>query len=311
MGNKNETVETRQTTEPWREAIPQLRDIMGQAGNLFGSSNSTLQGRNVGQSYGMGMDAISNMFSGGGNLQSLSDTANGNYLDVTNSPQWGSMKGGVQDAVNSQFSMAGRTGSPAHAGVMTQELGNLAGRLYDSERGRQLNSASQLGQFQMGGLQALPGMYDFGNADIDSLWKNLARYSTIGTQIGGMGGVQTGETPDNSSSDWQQGISAALSLASMFAGSDINSKTDIAQADDAAFLEAIRAIPAYTYRYKIGAGDNGAEPRVGPMAQDWAAQFGGDGTVIPMPQMIGAMFAAIKAIATRLETLEAKADVAR
>lgn len=310
MGKKDETVETKQTTQPWQEALPQLKDILGRSQGLFNSSNTMLEGRNVGESYDMGMGALGNMFRGTGPLSALSDTASGNYLDVTNSPQWGSMIGGIQDAVNSQFSMAGRTGSPAHAGVMTQELGNLAGRLYDSERQRQLGAAGQLGQFQMGGLQALPGMYDFGNADIDNLWKNLARYSAIGTQIGGMGGTQTGEQPDNSSSDWQQGIGAALSLASLFAGSDRNSKIDIEQADDAAFLEAIKAIPAYTYRYKIGAGDDGAQPRVGPMAQDWAAQFGGDGKVIPMPQMLGAMFAAIKAIATRLDKLEA-AHVAR
>ena len=217
MGSKNETTTTSQTTQPWKEAIPQLKDIMGQAGSLFGSSNSTLQGRDNTQSYNQGMGALGNLFSGGGNLSALSDTANGNYLDVTHSPQWGSMVGGIQDAVNSQFSMAGRTGSPAHQGVMTSELGKLAGQLYDTERNRQLSSASQLGQFTQGGLSALPGMYDFGNADTDALWKNLARYSTIGTQIGGMGGTQTGTQPNNSSSDAQQGIGAILSLAAMFA----------------------------------------------------------------------------------------------
>lgn len=304
MGSKNETVETRQTTEPWKEAIPQLKDIMGRAGNLFGSTNSQLQGRDVQPFFNQGMGAVNNLFTGGGNLSALTDTAGGNYLDVTNSPQWGSMVGGIQDAVNSQFSMAGRTGSPAHAGVMTKELGNLAGQLYDSERQRQLGAASQLGGFMQGGLGALPGMYDFGNADIDNLWKNLARYSTIGTQIGGMGGTQTGTQPDDSPSGLQQGIGAALSLAAMFS-SDREAKTDIQPVDDAAILDAIKQTPSFTYRYKIGAGDDGAEPRVGPMAQDWASQFGGDGKVIPMPQMIGAMFAAIKAIATRLDKLEA------
>lgn len=217
MDDKDKTTETKQTTTPWDKAIPHLTDIMNNAGNLFGSSNSALQGRNVQPFFNQGMGAVNTLMNGTGPLSALSDTAGGNYLDVTNSPQWGSMVGGIQDAVNSQFSMAGRTGSPAHAGVMTQELGNLAGRLYDSERSRQLGAAGQLGQFQMGGLQALPGMYDFGNADIDNLWKNLARYSAIGTQIGGMGGTQIGEQPDNGPSDLQQGIGAALSLAAMFA----------------------------------------------------------------------------------------------
>ena len=302
--SKDQTTTTSQTTQPWKEVIPQFQDILGQSGQLFGRTNSFLNNRDVSPYVSQGMGAINTLMSGTGPLAALSDTAGGNYLDVTNSPQWGSMVGGIQDAVNSQFSMAGRTGSPAHAGVMTKELGNLAGQLYDSERQRQLGAASQLGGFMQGGLGALPGMYDFGNADIDNLWKNLARYSTIGTQIGGMGGTQTGTQPDDSPSGLQQGIGAALSLAAMFS-SDRDAKTDIQPVDDAAILDAIKQTPSFTYSYKIGAGDDGAEPRVGPMAQDWASQFGGDGKVIPMPQMIGAMFAAIKAIATRLDKLEA------
>lgn len=192
--SKDQTTTTSQTTQPWQEAIPQLKDIMGRAQGLFNSSDTALRGRDVSPFVNQGMNAITTLMGGTGPLSALSDTASGNYLDVTNSPQWGSMIGGIQDAVNSQFSMAGRTGSPAHAGVMTQELGNLAGRLYDSERGRQLGAAGQLGGFLQSGMGALPGMYDFGNADIDNLWKNLARYSSIGTTMGQMGQQSTGET---------------------------------------------------------------------------------------------------------------------
>ncbi len=197
--SKDQTTTTSQTTQPWKEAIPQLQDILGQSGQLFGRTNAFLNNRDVSPFVNQGMGAINTLMTGTGPLSALSDTAEGDYLDVTNSPQWGSMVGGIQDAVNSQFSMAGRTGSPAHAGVMTKELGNLAGRLYDSERSRQLGSAGQLGGFLQSGMSAIPGMYGFGTADQDELWKNLARYSGIGTQIGSMGGTSNGKqtTPTN------------------------------------------------------------------------------------------------------------------
>lgn len=220
MDSKDQTTTTSQTTQPWQEAIPQLKDIMSKAGSLFGSSNATLQGRDVTPSYNQGMGALNNLISGGGNLSALTNTANGDYLDVTHSPQWGSMVGGIQDAVNSQFSMAGRTGSPAHAGVMTSELGKLAGQLYDSERSRQLGSAGQLGSFMQSGASALPGMYDFGNADTNALWNNLARYAGIGTSIGSLGGQSNGTqtTPGPSPLSSILGIGSSLMGMGAFDG---------------------------------------------------------------------------------------------
>ena len=158
--------ETTQTTQPWAPAQGQLKDILGQAGGLFGKGQSFLNDRMAGgnpladQSTGL-----------------LSDLLGGNTLDVTNSPAWGSLVGGVQDAVNSQFSAHGRTGSPAHAGVMTGELGKLAGSLWDRERGR-----------QMQGIGMAPGVYNFGNAGLDDLWQNLSRYSGLTSGIAGLGG---------------------------------------------------------------------------------------------------------------------------
>ena len=231
--SKDQTTTTSQTTQPWKEAIPQLQDILGQSGQLFGRTNSFLNNRDVSPYVSQGMGAINTLMSGTGPLSALSDTAGGDYLDVTNSPQWGSMKGGIQDAVNSQFSIAGRTGSPAHAGVMTKELGNLAGRLYDSERGRQLGAASQLGGFLQSGMGAIPGMYGFGTADQDELWKNLARYSQIGTQIGSMGGTMNGKqtTPGPNPLSQLLGIGASImgmgGFGDLFGGGDYGTAEDI------------------------------------------------------------------------------------
>ena len=194
-GKDSETKETTQaTTAPWAPAQGTLKDILGQAGSLYGQGQSALGGRSVDDLYGQSTNALGNLFSGSGPLSNLSSTANGDFLDVTHSPLWGSMTGGIQDAVNSQFSEAGRTGSPAHAGVMTSELGKLAGQLYGQERQNQLSASNSLGNFMQNGISAAPSVYDFGNADLNSLWQNLSRYASVGQGIAGLGGQSNSTT---------------------------------------------------------------------------------------------------------------------
>jgi len=306
---KDDTVETKQTTDPWAPAQPALKNILGQAGSLFNQGKSELGNRDVSGLYGQATGALSTLFGGTGPLSNLSATAEGDFLNNNpyRSEMFSALSGDVTDAVNSAMSGAGRTGDPVHTAQLTKELGKLGSQIYyddySRERQNQLGAGGQLGSFLSQATSQAPGVYDFGNADLDALWKNLARYSTVGQSIGGMGGTQVGTQPDNSPSGLQQGIGAALSLASLF--SDRNAKTDIREADEDAVLSAIRDMPMFNYRYKPGGGDGGAEPRLGPMAQDWSRTFGGDGTTIPMPQVIGAMLTAIKALARRVETLEA------
>ena len=180
-------------TEPWGPAQNALKGILGESSNLYSGGLDFLKGR---------FDQGNPLFESSANT--LGSLISGDTLDVTSSPMWGSMKGGIQDAVNSQFSLAGRTGSPAHAGVMTSELGKLAGNLWGQERGRQLQ-----------GIGMAPGVYQFGNAGLDDIWQNLARYSQIAQGIGGMGGTQTGQ--DQGPSGAQQGIGSIIALASLFA----------------------------------------------------------------------------------------------
>lgn len=185
--------ETTQRTEPWGPAQNALKSIIPEGANLYQGGLDFLKGR-AGEGNPL-QQSSSNM---------LGSLLSGDTLDVTKSPAWGSMVGGIQDSVNSQFSMAGRTGSPAHQGVMTSELGKLAGSLWNNERDR-----------QMQGVGMAPGVYDFGNADLDSLWKNLARYQSLAQGVGGMGGTQA--APDNSPSGLQQAAGTAMSLAALFA----------------------------------------------------------------------------------------------
>jgi hypothetical protein len=66
-------------------------------------------------------------------------------------------------------------------------------------------------------------------------------------------------------------------------------------------IEAAAAAPGYTYTYKA---DDEKEPRIGPMADAYAAAYGGDGKTIFMPQMIGAMWTAMSAMARKIKMLE-------
>ena len=75
------------------------------------------------------------------------DTLNPAASDFANRTLAGDFLGGgefqkafgndILDTVNSQFGRAGRTGSGFNTGVATKELGNVASRLFDSERNRQ------------------------------------------------------------------------------------------------------------------------------------------------------------------------------
>lgn len=301
---KDDTKETTQSTEPWKDAQPHLRDVLGQAQTAFGQGQNFLRENPASPLYNKALGGLDTLMSGSGPLSALSSAANGDMLDITKSPLWGSMTGGIQDAVNSQFSAAGRTGSPAHAGVMTSELGKLAGQLYGQERSNQLNAANSLGGYLQSGIGMAPGLYNsLGTADLNNMWQNLSRYGSIAQGIGGMGGsgTATETVTDNF------GVNDLLSLIATgvgaYAGSDRNQKKHIQPAETV--LGAINAVPVYTYRYKPEAGDGGAEPRIGPMAQDWAAQFGGDGKTIPMPQIVGALVLAVQELSRKIDALEA------
>jgi|694.fasta_scaffold68695_3 hypothetical protein len=359
MGGKSDKQTTTQENDPWKPAQGALKDILNQAGGLYskgteyapfntvtpfsGQTEDALGGiegraRQGNQLYGQGQAGLA------GGLEQLQRTAGGEYLN--NNPHlstmFNAMKGDVQDSVNSQFSQYGRTGSPAHAGVMTQQLGNLGAQIYGQdyarERQNQLSAAGQMPSY----TSAIPGYQQAGYNDLNTLagvgaaregkanetlqdmlnrwnfkqespWQNLGRYAGIATGVGGMGGTGT-QTQEVQTSPLSQlvGLLSAAGGAAKDAGSayasfsDRNGKTNIEPMDDDKALNAINSIPSFTYRYKAGVADNGAQGRIGPMAQDWAEEFGGDGKSIPMPQMIGAMFSAIKAISRRLDALEAK-----
>jgi hypothetical protein len=89
--------------------------------------------------------------------------------------------------------------------------------------------------------------------------------------------------------------------AAPFIFSDENLKTDRTPMDGEAVLMSFRDMPVDEYRYKEGAREafNLPERRGGPMAQDWADAFGGDGRTIDIGDALGRIMGALKELDRR------------
>ena len=70
-------------------------------------------------------------------------------------------------------------------------------------------------------------------------------------------------------------------------------------------LKAVKAMPVDRWRYKEGVADGGAAEHVGPYAEDFQNATGtGDGTTIPMQDMVGVTMGAVKELAHKVEKIE-------
>lgn len=123
------------------------------------------------------------------------------------------------------------------------------------------------------------------------------------------GGVPYGTTSTSNTQGTQVvqsaspfGQIAGLGIAAAGAFSNRDWKTDFEAVDDEDILQKFRNLTVETYRYKpelrAAMGDDGRE-RIGPMAQDWAKEFGGDGKIIPMPEILGGLISAVRALEAR------------
>jgi hypothetical protein len=89
--------------------------------------------------------------------------------------------------------------------------------------------------------------------------------------------------------------------------SDENEKENRKPADGEDILAIFSKLPVDHYDYKERAQEKYGVPehRTGPMAQDWAEHFGGDGHSIDLADMAGKMLAAIQALEERTAHLKA------
>lgn len=84
--------------------------------------------------------------------------------------------------------------------------------------------------------------------------------------------------------------------------SDPDSKTDVASVSPADVLQKVRSLDVPSWRYK-----GGAKRHIGPMADDFASRFGGDGHSIDGATAFGVSMSAIKALADKVDQMKGKA----
>ena len=165
MGGKSDKVTTTQNNDPWAPAQGDLKGVLDQArglnarGSQYAPFSTVVPFSNQSEQALQGIEGRANagnpLYTAGrssllSGLDQLNSTANGDYLNGNPhlSQMFNALSGDVSNAVNSQFSASGRTGSPAHAGVMTQQLGNLGAQIYGQdyarERQNQLSAAGQM-----------------------------------------------------------------------------------------------------------------------------------------------------------------------
>lgn len=116
--------------------------------------------------------------------------------------------------------------------------------------------------------------------------KNKGLWNTIGSIGSAFAGSQAG--------------SAALAALPLLSDEDM--KEDREPVDGEVVLASFREMPidewSYTDEARMDHGVPGGR-HIGPMAQDWQEQFGGDGKTIPVVDALGRLSAAIKALDKR------------
>lgn len=146
----------------------------------------------------------------------------------------------VADRVNSQFALAGRTGSGAHQGVMTESLGDVAARMYsdnfNSNMDRMFNAlnagAGTYAQDQNRNLQSLGMGIDAFNTDAARQLQGLGMGADIYAQDMGRNLdalTQAGQFADSDAARQLQGIGMAGDMFSTDASRNLNALTQAGQ----------------------------------------------------------------------------------
>lgn len=205
---------TTTNSAPWSGVQPYLTDLMSQAKSLYGQGSSYAPFSTVAPFSPQtiqGLDATQNRATNGSPVTNAADSSLTNLLSGRQDPgaatlsQWANpnninpyLKGQfdaqsqpVIDAVNSQFSKAGRTGSTANQNALTQQLGYLAnnvyGNGYDSAANRSMSAANmlsgnanQMGNQQIAAATVAPNLANQDYTDLNNLLSVGGKYDTQG-----------------------------------------------------------------------------------------------------------------------------------
>jgi hypothetical protein len=237
-GTSKQSATENKKTEPWIEAQPALKSILGQLGGINTSltptetsaldymSNSARQGNQFAPQIN---SLASDLFGGGvdrtgmvtNSLEQYRDqlagTARGDYLDPNKNPWFGQVTStignDVQNRVNAMFANSGRDASGAGSYGQTVGRGVAEGvaplfaQAYDQERGRQIGAQNSL--------------YNAGTGAA-SLLSNLDQ-NALGNRQGGIGVAGAALGAENYGAQQQLAIEAQrrgipISLLSQLAG---------------------------------------------------------------------------------------------
>lgn len=299
----------------------QIGSMAAMRGSFGGSRQAVLEGDSQRNKY----EALSNLYSTGfkdafDNAQTQANAEKGRYAGAASLAQG---TGGLASDLATQSQ--GRT---LAAGTAKQNLAKTQSDLATADTDRMLSTispqfagaAAQIQQTQA----TLDNLLKTGQIDqtqaqnvLDTQYQqfnNERDWATnqLNALIATLSGVPY-STSSNSTTHGQTIVSqpsqagqiagGAMTAASLFM-SDEEKKENIAPVDDESVLAKISRIPVSTYRYKalhgLTIGDTG-EKRIGPMSQAWGKEFGNDpdAKVIPMPQMMGALVSAVRALEKR------------
>lgn len=156
--------------------------------------------------------------------------------------------GKVSDRVNSQFGLAGRTGSGAHQQLMTEGLGDVANQMYSDNFQQNANRALQA-------LQSGAGVYDsLQGRNLQSLGMGIDAFNTdAARQLQGFG-----MGADIYNQDQSRNLDA-LTQAGQFADSDASRQLQgIGMAGDMFSTDASRNLDALTQAGQMSAQDRDA-----------------------------------------------------
>lgn len=167
---KGDGQKQQQQTAPWQPQQRFIQEGFNRADNLY--KDSDIANQNASQYQGdikSQYQSIIDQFSGGNQLAAdgLSygqSVLNGDFLNSNPyvDQMFNNASDSVMNRVNANFSSGGRSGSPAHMGTVTEELGDLATNIYG-------NNYAQERQFQNSMLGNLPMLNQLQTADQDSL----------------------------------------------------------------------------------------------------------------------------------------------
>lgn len=201
LGSKKTTT-TKGAAEPWKLAIPQLTDFLGDTSTLYNGSTPLFSPQEQ-QGYQALTGAVNagQPLMGAGN-EELQNTVNGQYLTPETNPYLADIArriGGEAGAgVNATFGGRGRSGSGLagyYSGKgIADAIGGVLGGAYDNERNRQLAAAGMIPGQQAASLVGPSALIEAGKGITARPYDINTQRGGVLAQIGNLGQQTTGST---------------------------------------------------------------------------------------------------------------------